>query len=139
MKKVSWDTDRARALLEEGKTDIEIADMVGTTVASFRSWKARAGLTTKRPPKKPSEAPGAAPAQDDREPAPAPIPATAPTVAPPAGPQALPGGDLPVTVSFSYDGAEVTLTAPNLGRALWAGRYLQQLLSDLETTLQSLR
>ena len=44
-----------------------------------------------------------------------------------------------MTISFSYDGAEVTLTAPNLGSALWAGRYLQQLLSDLETTLQSLR
>ena len=38
----------------------------------------------------------------------------------------------PVEISFSYNGIAVTLTAPNFAGARWAGKYLQQLLADLE-------
>lgn len=43
----------------------------------------------------------------------------------------------PVEISFSYKGSMVTLTAPNLAGARWAGKYLQQLLTDLEGALLS--
>lgn len=42
--KSDWDRKRARKLLEEGKTDLEVADAVGCTLTAFRSWKYRAGL-----------------------------------------------------------------------------------------------
>lgn len=42
--KSDWDRERARQLLEEGKTDLEVADAVGCTLTAFRSWKYRAGL-----------------------------------------------------------------------------------------------
>ena len=49
MREVNWDTNRARQLLADGdKTDLEIAEMLGITIATLRSWKQRQGLTRAR-------------------------------------------------------------------------------------------
>ncbi len=45
---MTFDKERARALCDEGKTDVEIADMVGATVAAVKSWRRREGLYSPR-------------------------------------------------------------------------------------------
>lgn len=111
MKQKTWDETRARALLAEGKTDLEVAEMVGVTLGALRAWKGRNGLTQKR----------TAPAKDKTvKPA---------AVAPPKTPALL---GLPVEVSFSYDGCTVSLTAPDMSRAVWGSQYLRQILADIE-------
>lgn len=111
MKQKTWDETRARALLAEGKTDLEVAEMVGATLGALRAWKGRNGLTQKR----------TAPAKDK--------PAKPAAVTPPKAPTLL---GLPVEVSFSYDGCTVSLTAPDMPRAVWGSQYLHQILADIE-------
>lgn len=43
------DKDRVRALYAEGKTDVEIADMIGATASAVKTWRRREGLYTPRP------------------------------------------------------------------------------------------
>lgn len=45
----TFDKDRARALYAEGKTDVEIADMIGATASAVKAWRRREGLYTPRP------------------------------------------------------------------------------------------
>ena len=44
---VLFDEDRARALFEEGKSDLDIADMLGISVSTFAAWRRKNGM--KRP------------------------------------------------------------------------------------------
>ena len=111
MKQKTWDETRARALLAEGKSDLEVAEMVGATVGALRSWKSKNGLTQKR----------SAPAKSET------VKAAAET--PPKPP---PISSLPVEVSFSYDGCAVSLTASDMARALWGSQYLRRILEDIE-------
>lgn len=110
MKQKTWDEARARALLAEGKTDLEVAEMVGATLGALRAWKGRNGLTQKRSPKAKGEA-------------------AKPAAATSSPPPALLG--LPVEVSFSYDGCTVSLTAPDMPRAVWGCQYLRRILDDV--------
>lgn len=132
MKKAAWDQTRARELLAEGKTDLEIADMVGASLGAVRSWRIRAGLPCNPAKKGPIAARKKPEAQ---EPTQVSTPVSAPLAAPSGGRATLPGALEPVEISFSYNGSAVTLTAPNLAGARWAGQYLQQLLTDLERVL----
>lgn len=111
MKQRTWDETRARALLAEGKTDLEVAEMVGTTLSTLRAWKSRNGLTQKR---------GAKPKDETAKPTAATRPVSS----------NLP--ELPVEVSFSYDGCTVSLTAPDMPRAIWGSQYLRQILANIE-------
>lgn len=45
---VSWDTQRAAQLLDEGLGDREVADMVGVPLTTLKSWKHRTGRTGRR-------------------------------------------------------------------------------------------
>ena len=68
-RKLTFSEDRALALLAEGKTDLQIAEMVGVSKAAIQGWRARAGLPCNREPRRPSApkkpAPGPAPAVPD--------------------------------------------------------------------------
>ena len=61
-----FDTDRARQLLTEGKTDLEAAEMLGITKQTFSSWRRAMGLPVNTEPRQPVRrkraAPGPAPA-----------------------------------------------------------------------------
>ena len=61
-----FDTDRARQLLTEGKTDLEAAEMLGITKQTFSSWRRAMGLPVNTEPRQPvrrkKAAPGPAPA-----------------------------------------------------------------------------
>ena len=46
-KEVLFDENRARALFAEGKTDLEIAEMLGISVYAFATWRRKNGM--KRP------------------------------------------------------------------------------------------
>ena len=48
MRTVSWDTQRAAQLLDEGLGDREVADMVGVPLTTLKSWKHRTGRTGRR-------------------------------------------------------------------------------------------
>lgn len=45
----SFDKERARALYEEGKSTVEVADMVGATESAIKSWIHREGIRRGRP------------------------------------------------------------------------------------------
>ena len=54
--KKAWDETRARQLYEEGKSDLDIADMVGASVGAITAWRHRNRLKSKNPaPRKASE------------------------------------------------------------------------------------
>ena len=75
MKTRTWDTERARRLVEEGYSNLEIAEMVGTTKEAVALWKSRAGLAAKKaakvkePAATESERPEKAEVQRKEEPA----------------------------------------------------------------------
>lgn len=116
MKTKTWDEAQARQLFAEGKSDMEVAEMVGTSRAAVRAWKRRNGLTKPRPPKTETAS---------SEPKPSTDAAPAPSVTSP----------WPVELSISYNGCTVTLSAPDISRATWSGRYLLRLLEDIQTGL----
>lgn len=39
-----WDTERARALLEEGHSPLDVANMVGASVNSINAWRRKEGI-----------------------------------------------------------------------------------------------
>ena len=50
MKRRTWDENRARQLYEEGKSDVDIADMVGATAGAIAAWRSRNRLTSQNLP-----------------------------------------------------------------------------------------
>ena len=77
MRQPDWDTVRARQLLEEGQSDLQVAEAVGASLTAIRSWKQRNGLVKPRAPRRQKDQdPGvatqdAAPEEEDQdEPAP---------------------------------------------------------------------
>lgn len=48
MRKRTWDTERAKRLLEEGHTNAEVAEMVGVTLHTIACFKSEAGLVVPR-------------------------------------------------------------------------------------------
>ena len=68
-----FDTDRARQLLAEGRTDLEAAEMLGISKQTFGDWRRAMGLPINSEPHRPvrrkKAAPGPGPAvQASREP-----------------------------------------------------------------------
>lgn len=63
MKRRTWDENRARQLYEEGKSDVDIADMVGATASAIAAWRRLNRLTSQtrpranRPRRRPSTPP----------------------------------------------------------------------------------
>ena len=108
---VLFDEDRARALFAEGKSDLDIAEMLGISVSTFAAWRRKNGM--KRPMG------GAAPRKDrtaaKQKPCKAqpPIPPEAETPAPEPAPETA-GSGSQATVAA----AETKISAGRLGQTL---------------------
>lgn len=125
--KKAWDETRARQLYEEGKSDLDIADMVGASVGAITAWRHRNRLKSNNPaPRKASErtlAPVKVPAVEN------PVQAPAGTGEPAADTTNKPNLDAPnlcgpVELSFSIAGCSCSLSAPDTAAAAWAAKYL---------------
>jgi len=127
MKGRSWDTEKARALYEEGRSDGEIAVELGTTRDAVAFWRRKLGLLSNRERRKAAKAP---------EP-PAPSPAApepqTPAPSPPTDrPLALPRVGGQVELSVELNGCTFALRAPTLEGAAWAYEYAGLLLEDMK-------
>lgn len=152
MKRRTWDENRARQLYEEGKSDVDIADMVGATAGAIAAWRSRNRLTSQNPPGRRSSAPAPIDA-----PTPAPVKESlAPIAVPPPEPKPAadisveetrpvaekkpistkerrikqPGG--PVELALSIAGCACELTAPDIASAVWMAEHLCDSLKLIE-------
>lgn len=151
----TFDKDRARALYAEGKTDVEIADMIGATAAAVKTWRRREGLYTPRPnsdgtrPEVTVEIPeGLQPAakrgvQDGFTPVPLAPPTQdrVPEAAPPADQEPTPDespapsekvAEEPLTVEIRFRGCFIHLDAASLEQVAAAGKLLAGVSAVLE-------
>lgn len=125
--KKAWDETRARQLYEEGKSDLDIADMVGASVSAITAWRHRNRLKIKNPtPRKAPES-----TSDPAKLPPIENPAQTPAVTgePAADITNKPNLDAlnlcgPVELSFSIAGCSCSLSAPDTTAASWAAKYL---------------
>ena len=144
MKRRTWDENRARQLYEEGKSDVDIADMVGATASAIAAWRRLNRLTSQNPPARKSSAPAPIDA-----PTPTPVKESlAPIAVPPPEPKPAagisveedrpvaektpiparesrikqPGG--PVKLALSISGCTCELTAPDIASAVWMAEHL---------------
>ena len=110
-KEVLFDENRARALFAEGKTDLEIAEMLGVSVSTFAAWRRKNGM--KRPMG------GAAPRKDrtaaKQKPCKAqtPMPPEAETPAPEPAPETAGSGSQATVAAV-----ETKISAGRLGQTL---------------------
>lgn len=112
MKQKAWDEARARQLYEEGKSDIDIADMVGASVGAIAAWRRKNHLVSKN--------------QSVRKKA-----AQKPPVE--AAPCAV---TCPIEVSFSFGDCVCSLAAPDLEKARLAAAYLSKSVAELELAIR---
>lgn len=106
--RADWDRERARRMLEEGKTDLEVADAVGCPLTTLRSWKHRAGLTKVK--------------QGDGE--------TPLAKAAPAEGLATKKEQTSVNITLCLAGCKVSIEAPDMERACRALNALRGLEND---------
>ena len=152
MKRRTWDENRARQLYEEGKSDVDIADMVGATASAIAAWRRLNRLTSQNPPGRKSSAPAPidAPTQTPVKVPLAPIAAPPPEPKPVAGipveetrpvaeKKPLPAkesrikqSDGPVELALSIAGCACELTAPDIASAVWMAEHLCDSLKLLE-------
>lgn len=152
MKRRTWDENRARQLYEEGKSDVDIADMVGATASAIAAWRRQNRLTSQNPPRCRSSAPAPI---DAPTPTPAKAP-LAPIAAPPPEPKPVAGipveetrpaaekkslpakesrikqPDGPVDLALSIAGCTCKLTAPDIASAVWMAEHLCDSLKLIE-------
>lgn len=131
--KKAWDETRARQLYEEGKSDLDIADMVGASVGAITAWRHRNRLKSKNPA--PRKAPERTSAKVKVPPIENPVQAPAVMVEPTADTTNKPNLDAPilhgpVELSFSIAGCSCSLSAPDTTAASWAAKYLCSIVEN---------
>lgn len=107
MKARSWDTERARALYDQGRADAEIAAEVGATASAVAFWRRKLGLPANHARQAPAKA-----TVEER-------------------PLRLPSARGPVELSVELDGRAFALRAPDLEGAAWIHEYAGKLLEDM--------
>lgn len=111
MKKISWDTEAARAMYDAGKSDREIAEALGISRNTVYHWRFIQNLPPNtRKAGRPKE--------------------TEPKASPPR-PLALPVAKGPMELSVKMDVRAFALRAPDLEGAAWIHEYAGQLLKDV--------
>lgn len=131
MKQKSWDEVRARQLYEEGKNDIDIADMVGASVGAITAWRHRNHLKSKNPPLRKKTAAQKAPAETRAEAFSNVLPSIPPSV------EEVPCAVMwPIEVSFSFGDCVCSLSAPDIERARLAAAYLSKSVAELELAIR---
>lgn len=121
MKIKSWDEIRARQLYEEGKSDLDIADMVGATVGAITAWRHKNHLKSKNPPaRKPPKntSPATSAVSLDSESTDTPQTLKMPEI---SG---------PVELSFSIAGCACSLSAPDIPSASWTAKRLCRMVEN---------
>ena len=122
MKTISWDTEKARQLLEAGASNQDAADAVGVPASTLNSWKRRNGLAKPRasqskPESVPEPVPEVAPepvpelelkTEPEQEPAPAPEPEPEPE---------MEWDPKSVQVNVHLMGCDLYISAPSIARA----------------------
>jgi len=129
MKGRSWDTEKAMALYNEGKTDRQIAEAVFVSPGVVGVWRRKQGLPSNR---ENQEKQNAVKAPEPPEPTPTVL--EPPASAPPSStdrPLALPRARGPVELSVELNGCAFALRAPDLEGAAWAYEYAGRLLDDM--------
>lgn len=144
MKRRTWDENRARQLYEEGKSDVDIADMVGATAGAIAAWRSRNRLTSQNSPGRissapaPLDAPTPEPVKDSLAPITVPPPESKPvadisveedrpaTVKKPlpAKESRIKQPDGPVKLALSVAECTCELTAPDIASAVWMAEHL---------------
>lgn len=144
MKRRTWDENRARQLYEEGKSDVDIADMVGATAGAIAAWRSRNRLTSQNSPGRrssasaPLDAPTPEPVKDSLDPITVPRPEPKPAAdisveedRPVAEKKPLPAKesrikqpDGPVKLALSVAECTCELTAPDIASAVWMAEHL---------------
>lgn len=111
MKKISWDTEAARAMYDAGKSDREIAEVLGISRNTVYHWRFVQNLpsNTRKVERQKKTEPKAAPSR----------------------PLALPAMKGPVELSVELDGRAFALRAPDLEGAAWIHGYAGQLLEGM--------
>ena len=152
MKRRTWDENRARQLYEEGKSDVDIADMVGATAGAITAWRRQNRLTSQNPPRcrssapAPIDAPTPTPAKAPLAPSAAPPPEPKPVAVipveetrPVAEKKPLPAKesrikqpDGPVKLALSVAECTCELTAPDIASAVWMAEHLCDSLKLIE-------
>lgn len=158
----TFDKDRALALHADGKTDLEIADMIGANLSTVRSWRVRAGLSPNRPiaggtrPEVTVEIPEGLKPAARREPLegfepvpvetpvppepaaePSPAPEPVPEPKPPKTPEPDPvpakqDAEDPVTVEIFFRGCSIRVDAARPAQIAAAGKLLAGVSAVLE-------
>ena len=129
---VLFDEDRARALFAEGKSDLDIAEMLGISVSTFAAWRRKNGMKRPMGGAAPRKARPTAKAKPCR--AQPPMPPEAETPAPEPTPQTAAPGSQPLM------SAPKPTSAAALGRVLLdlAERYPGIVLTVNGAAVQSL-
>lgn len=121
MGKRSWDTEAARAMYDDGKSDGEIARALGIHRNAVYHWRFVQGLPSNTMPGWPTRESKEAGAKA----------AVPPPASPPSRPLALPAMKGPVELSVELDGRAFALRAPDLEGAAWIHEYAGRLLEDM--------
>lgn len=125
MKRREWSTEKARALYDQGLSDAEIAEKVGTTPSAVAFWRRGQSLPAnlgRKPP--PGKEPGA------------PVP---PTASPPSRPLAVPSAKGPVELSVEMHGRAFALRAPDMEGAEQIYEFAGLLLKDMDQIARKLK
>lgn len=112
MKGRSWDTEKAMALYNEGKTDRQIAAAVFVSPGVVGVWRREQGLPSNRENQEKQSG-----VKVPEPPAPTPTAPESPASAPPSSmdrPLALPRARGPVELSVELNGCAFALRAPDL-------------------------
>lgn len=130
MKKKSWDESRARQLYDEGRSDLDIADMVGATEGAIKAWRARNRLhsNSSRREQPSIIAEALNPANTEAK-----VSQAKPEPHKKYSSSPLDAYLGPIDISLSYAGCQVSLSAPDQDAALRAMKYLDCIISALPT------
>lgn len=126
MRKRSWDTEAARAMYDDGKSDGEISRALGISRNTVYHWRFVQGLPSNTMPGWPT---GKARQADAKAAVP---PSSRPS--PPSRPLALPTMKGPIELSVELDGRAFALRTPDLEGAAWIHKYAGHLLEDMGRT-----
>lgn len=131
MRTINWDQERAMTLFEEGKSDLEIAQAVGTTKIAIQAWRSRNRLLKQAAPA--AEASTQPPAPPDPDTSPPEVPKADP---PPEAPEPDPPPEAPVAgpveLCLELEGGWARLRARSWAQAAKLWQMLHVCVEALE-------
>lgn len=140
---VSWDTEQARALCEEGRTDREIGEALGVAPSTVCKWRKAEGLPSsrwrnvskepgpaERLPEQRTEPPPAQPEEAGARAESEPLTRALPASGVPAA------GAGPIALSLEFQGCAFSLWAADLAGAARVYQFAGRVLDDMSHTYE---